>query len=132
MGIANHSWDHVHESLDEVRQAQNSRGSFFKIATFEDAQAQIADAQSYIDLRTNRKALPFFCYPYGHVPEYLRDEYFPSHGDRLGIHAAFSTAGSAVKEGCCLWDIPRFVCGHHWKTPGEFSDLLDAVAAGER
>lgn len=129
LGIANHSWDHVHECLDTVRQQDNKKGSFFEIANFADAEAQIADAQRYIDARTNHKALPFFGYPYGHVPAYLRDEYFPVHGDRLGIIAAFSTSGLPVSEHTCVWDISRFVCGFHWRSTEEFESLLDANRA---
>lgn len=132
LGIANHSWDHVHPCLDNVRQQDNKKGSFLEISTFTDAEAQIAEAQRYIDARTNQKALPFFCYPYGHVPAYLRNEYFPTHGDRLGIVAAFSTSGATVNEQTCVWDMPRFVCGFHWKSSDEFEALLDASAVGAR
>lgn len=125
LGIANHSWDHVHPCLDTVRQKDNKKGSFLEIATFADAEGQIADAQQYIAQKTDHHALPFFGYPYGHVSPYLRDEYFPAHGDRLGIVAAFSTSGVAVTGQTCIWDIPRFVCGHDWKSPDEFERLLD-------
>lgn len=130
LGIANHSWDHVHDCLDNVRQRDNKKGSFFEIATFADAEAQIAEAQRYIDARTDHKALPFFGYPYGHVSAYLRDDYFPVHGSRVGLTAAFSTSGMPVNEQTCIWDIPRFVCGYHWKSPADFEALLDATAAG--
>jgi len=129
LGIANHSWDHVHQCLDTVRQQDNKKGSFLEISTFADAEAQIADAQRYIDSKTNQRGLPFFCYPYGHVPVYLRDEYFPVHGDRVGIVAAFSTSGLAVNEHTYIWDIPRFVCGYHWKSSDEFETLLDAMGS---
>jgi len=131
LGIANHSWDHLHEAVDVVRQRDNKKGSFLEVSCFEDAEAQIAEAQTYIENKTDNKSLPFFGYPYGHVSAYLRDEYFPENGARLGIHAAFSTAGTAVKEESCIWDIPRLVCGWHWHSPAEFSDMLDAIEAGE-
>ncbi|ADJ28517.1 hypothetical protein [Nitrosococcus watsonii] len=132
LGIANHSWDHVHDRLPLVRQRHNKKGSFFEIATFDDAEGQIADAQRYLADKRKGKALPLFCYPYGHVSPYLRDDYFPNHGVRLGIEAAFSTAGASVRSDTNVWDIPRFVCGWHWQSPEEFSALLDAVERGER
>lgn len=132
IGIANHSWDHVHDTLPTVRQRENKKGSFFAIDTFEDAEAQIADAQYYIKEKTGGRNLPFFGYPYGHIPAYLRDSYFPEHGARLGLYAAFGTDGGPVKEDCNIWTIPRFVCGGHWKTIDELEALLDAIERGER
>jgi peptidoglycan/xylan/chitin deacetylase (PgdA/CDA1 family) len=132
LGIANHSWDHVHDNLEIVRQRDNKKGSFFEIATFDDAEGQIAEAQHYIDSMTELKNLPFFGYPYGHVSDYLRDEYLPTHGARIGLQAAFSTAGTSANERSNVWDIPRFICGFHWKTEEEFVALLAAVEAGER
>lgn len=127
VGIANHSWDHVHDTLPVVRQKDNLKGSFYEIKTFEDAERQIADAQRYLDEVTGKRSLPVFGYPYGHVSSYLRDEYFPQHGARIGLKGGFSTIGRAVRPGDNPWDIPRFVCGANWKTPQEFEQLLDAV-----
>lgn len=132
IGIANHSWDHVHDSLPAVRQRENRKGSFLAIDSYDDAEAQIAEAQTYIAGRSGGKALPIFGYPYGHVSPYLRDEYFPVHGARIGIEAAFGTGGASVQSDSPLWDIPRFVCGWHWRNPAELSALLDAVERGER
>lgn len=132
LGIANHGWDHVHDALPLVRQRENKKGSFYEIDTFEDAEGQIVDAQRYIDSRTDGKALPLFGYPYGHVPAYLRDEYFPKESARIGIRAAFGTGGSSVRPDTCIWDIPRFVCGWHWKGADGFEALLDAIERGER
>jgi len=131
LGIANHSWDHVHEALDSVRQSGNLKGSFLAINTFNDAQAQIADAQRTIKTVAGKEALPFFGYPYGHVPSYLSEEYFPKYGREIGIHAAFTTAGTAVGPHSGIWEIPRLVCGQHWQSPSEFLDLLAAVEAGD-
>jgi peptidoglycan/xylan/chitin deacetylase (PgdA/CDA1 family) len=132
MAVANHSWDHVHDTLDTVRQCDNKKGSFFEITTFDDAEGQIADAQVYIDEKVGHKSSPFFCYPYGHVSDYLREEYFPNHGARLGLEAAFSAAGASVTSDSNIWDIPRFVCGEHWRSPDEFVELLEAIEAGDR
>lgn len=132
LGIANHGWDHVHDTLPAVRQRENKKGSFFEIDTFGDAEGQIVDAQRYIDGCTGSRSLPLFGYPYGHVPAYLRDEYFPNEAARIGIRAAFGTGGASVRPDTCIWDIPRFVCGWHWKGADGFEDLLDAIERGER
>lgn len=127
IGIGNHSWDHVHEMLDTVRQQDNLKGSFFEIKTFEDAEAQIAEANAYILEKTGGRSLSIFGYPFGHASPYLCEEYFPQHAQRIGLSAAFSTAGAPVTQDCSLWSIPRFVCGEHWKTPTEFLGLLDTL-----
>lgn len=131
LGIANHSWDHTHTSLDVVRQCDNEKGSFLKISNFADAEAQIADTQTRLTECIGQNISPFFGYPYGHVAPFLRDEYFPKNAERLGLQAGFSTAGTSVNKESCLWDIPRFVCGNHWRGSKAFSELLDAVEVGE-
>lgn len=132
LGIGNHGWDHVHDTLERVRQRDNLKGSFLHVDTFEDAEAQIAEAQVEIDRLCAGRALPLFAYPYGHVPPYVRDVYFPQNAARIGVRAAFGTGGSAASPAAPVWDIPRFVCGWHWRTPDEFAALLDAVERGER
>lgn len=110
-----------------MRQKDNRKGSFFAIDTFADAESQIADAQTYIDRVTAGKALPVFGYPYGEASDYLVNEYFPENGKRLGLRAAFSTEAGYATRQTNLWNIPRFVCGFHWKTQQEFLDLLMAA-----
>lgn len=127
VGIANHSWDHLHVALTNVRQADNKKGSFFDIETYADAKGQIIDAQSVVDRITGNRSVPVFGYPYGHVSSYLKESFFPEHGNRIGINGALSTAGKPVDNECCIWDIPRFVCGYHWKSSADFSTLLNNV-----
>lgn len=132
LGIASHGWDHVHDTLPTVRQRDNLKGSFFHIDNFADAEGQIAAAQPEINRLCGGRALPLFAYPYGHVPPYLRDEYLPAHAARIGLQAAFGTGGRSVDADTPRWDIPRFVCGWHWRSPAEFVALLEAVERGER
>lgn len=127
LGIANHSWDHLHDALETVRQEKNKKGSFFEIQTLSDADAQIADAQVALKALTAGQNEAIFGYPYGHVSTYLRDEYFPRFGAGMGLKGAFSTGGDFASLSSNLWDIPRFVCGYHWKTAADFSHLLDAA-----
>ena len=48
--IENHSWDHLHETLETVAQKDNLKGEFKNIKTFEDAQKQIKQSSDYINL----------------------------------------------------------------------------------
>jgi hypothetical protein len=50
----------------------------------------------------------------------------------LGLRAAFSSAplsSGFVTEGSERWLVPRFVCGHDWKSPQELEALLAGFAA---
>jgi peptidoglycan/xylan/chitin deacetylase (PgdA/CDA1 family) len=127
IGIANHSWDHLHSALENVRQKDNKKGSFFDIETYADAKGQIIDAQHVIDEIIDNRSIPAFGYPYGHVSTYLKKEFFPQYGNKMGIHGAFNTAGEPVTQDCCIWDIPRYVCGYHWRSPEAFSELLGSL-----
>lgn len=128
--IANHSWDHVHTELPDVRQEDGLKGSFHEITSFDDAEGQIFSAQQFIGQRTSGLNVGIFGYPYGHASRYLKHEYFPRNAERIGIKAAFSTAGHSVAPGCSVWDIPRFVCGCHWNSRSSFAELLDAIEGG--
>lgn len=130
LGLANHSWDHVHENVETVYQQNNIKGSFHEIRTFEDAEAQIAKTQDLLNEKLQGNHLPVFCYPFGHVSEYLKTEYLPQNSDRLGIFGAFSTAGKAVTENTDIWAIPRFVCGYHWRTPEQLANVLTEIERG--
>jgi hypothetical protein len=115
--IGNHSWDHTHPSLDNVAQRNQQKGTFTGIDNFADADAQIVQANAYIKRLTEELATPLFAYPYGETNDYLIHDYFPSNMKRHGLIAAFSTGGECVTCDSNRWNIPRFVCGHHWKTP---------------
>jgi peptidoglycan/xylan/chitin deacetylase (PgdA/CDA1 family) len=130
--IGNHSWDHNHVMLSARLFPETSAGDFFSTDTFERAEAQVARAQEHIVRTAGSQAGRLFAYPYGHVPRYLASEYLPLHGPRLGIEAAFSTAGTYVQQSTSPWEIPRFVCGEHWKTPKEFGAILRGLASGSR
>jgi hypothetical protein len=125
LAFANHSWDHAHGSLAVIRQREQRKGTFLGIDNEEDANVQVLAAQRYIWFRTAGLALPFFAYPYGEAPDYLRREYFPDHEERHGIRAAFGTQGDYATAGADRWHIPRFVCGQHWRSPDELASILD-------
>jgi len=128
--IGNHSWDHTHPSLDKVAQRNQQKGTFIGIDNFADADAQIVQANAYIKRLTEELATPLFAYPYGETNDYLIHDYFPSNMKRHGLIAAFSTGGECVTCDSNRWNIPRFVCGHHWNTPEGLELILRDLLRG--
>ncbi len=124
MSIANHSWDHVHPTLGMVAQREQKKGTFSAIDTYEDADAQIRKAMDYIMQRTEHKACRLFAYPYGECNDYLTTEYLPNFRDEHRVDAAFGTSagGSSIPSG--IWNLPRIVCGYHWKSSSDLAALL--------
>jgi Predicted xylanase/chitin deacetylase len=125
IGIANHSWDHTHETLTQVQQRENQKGSFYNIDTYQDADAQIRVAQDYLDRVVGDIAMPLFAYPYGHASPYLVEEYFPNFGSEHRQLAAFGLAPSPVTRNANIWNLPRYVCGKHWQSPEGFRKILE-------
>jgi len=119
--IANHSWDHLHPALEEVRHSRNVRGDFCQIDNECDADSQVLEAEHYLVERLG-KSEGLFAYPFGHVAPYLRDHYFPN--GNCGIDAAFATGGSHCTARSSRWAIPRWVCQEHWNSPEQLRDLL--------
>lgn len=122
LGIANHSWDHTHPSLEKLVVNESHRGRFDGIEDFESADAEILKAERYIREKTEGLSLPYFAYPYGQSNDFLAEEYFPARMD--WFQAAFTTAGRPVAPSDSRWLIPRFVCGDHWKTPEGLMSIL--------
>jgi hypothetical protein len=44
--------------------------------------------------------------------------------------AAFSTAGEYATRESNRWDIPRFMCGLHWKSPEGLEKILRGAMHG--
>jgi hypothetical protein len=105
-----------------------ARGTFQSVATFDAAEAEIAQAAARLREVAPNPGDALFAYPYGEATDYLVQEYFPRHHVRIGVTAAFATAGAPVTEGSDRWRMPRYVCGDHWKSPGELARLLRDVA----
>ena len=127
IAIGNHSWDHTHPEVSEVRQREGRKGSFLAIDSTDDAHAQVIEAHRTIDQQTQGRALKIFCYPYGDVPSFLRDEYLPTQGAAAGLEAAFGTGGDLVRPDSNLWNLPRLVCGEHWREEGALLPLIDSL-----
>ena len=119
--IENHSWDHLHTSLDTVNQQNNEKGDFTKIITLDDADSQIKEATRYINSQINNK-VTLFAYPYGHYNPYLTETYFANQ--QSSIKAAFTCDANRVNQRTNIWSIPRYVCGQHWKSSAELEIIL--------
>ena len=127
--IGNHSWDHLHPALPTVAHSRQVRGDFTQVSGGADADAQIRAAMTYINKRTSGQAAPFFAYPYGHTNDFLADTYLPREGRAMGLRAAFTTEPAAIDGSQSVWRLPRFTCGHHWRSPAELAAILDAAAS---
>lgn len=125
MAIGNHSWDHVHPVVDAIATSFQERGDFRRVDNYPDADREIRRAAAYINERVGGRC-DLFAYPFGHVNEYLPRDYLPLRGYEHGMRAAFGTGGRWVRADDSRWDIPRAVCGHDWKSPGELEALLTA------
>ena len=122
--IANHSWDHLHPGLPRVAHSRDTRADFAAVLTVEDADAQILRAAEFIAARTQGRAVPFFAYPFGQSNRFLVEEYFPTRGAGIA-RAAFGTEPRRISRNEGRWCLPRFVCGHHWRSPAELATILE-------
>ena len=127
IAIANHSWDHLHPALPRVAHSRQARADFTQVLSEADADAQIADAGAFISEHTRSRNAPFFAYPFGQSNRFLAEDYLPRNAERLGLRAAFTDEPKPVKGGENRWRVPRYICGHHWKTPEELAAILTAA-----
>jgi hypothetical protein len=123
--IGNHSWDHQHPALIDAHTGQPKSGRFDDITTLALAESELADAKRFIERVAPGPAAALFAYPYGQSNDFLRCDYLPHHLRRHGIRAAFGCTPAKVHAATDRWQIPRYVCGLHWKSAAEFSRLLD-------
>lgn len=126
LAIANHSWDHLHPALERVAHSRQVRADFTAVDTVDDADAQILAAGHYIAERTGGHAAPFFAYPFGHFNRFLTDDYLPGHAAAAGLRAAVTTEPRCVAPTDSIWALPRYTCGHHWRTLAGLQRILRA------
>ena len=124
VAIENHSWDHNHPTLPMPGVDGMPRGSFLDVDNAVRAEAEIADAARYIDARIAPRRTRLFCYPFGHVPAYVHDEWLPHRGDAIGVAAAFGDGAEPVTMASDPWNLPRYICGWHWKSPEALERIL--------
>jgi peptidoglycan/xylan/chitin deacetylase (PgdA/CDA1 family) len=125
--IANHSWDHCHDSLTRIAQRDQLKGTFAGVDNKTDADAQISAAAAFIATIAPNPGVNLFAYPYGVANAYLLEEYLPQQaatGFGQFVRAAFSTEPAPVTRETNRWWIPRYVCGHHWKSADGLKAIL--------
>lgn len=123
MAIGNHSWDHVHHSVPDVAAPVARRDDFSLVSDFESAEAEIRGASDYINAKLGG-GCTLFAYPFGHVNAFLTDEYLPKCQDRHRMRGAFGIQGRAISPADSVWNIPRLVCGHDWRSREGLLHLL--------
>ena len=128
MGIANHSWDHNHESLQGEDYPPDGRGTFRSIDSQAAAERQVSRAHAYLQREVPNPAARLFAYPYGERSDFLVKDFFPDATRNPGVLAAFTTDGQFVTRASSRWELPRFTCGHDWHSTAELEALLDAAA----
>ncbi len=129
--IANHSWDHCHDSLPQIAQRDQMKGTFAGVDNKHDADAQIRVAAEAIARIAPNPGVALFAFPYGVANPYLLEEYLPQQAKTGGgqfVRAAFSTEPAPVTRESNCWWIPRYVCGHHWKSTDELTTILRDAA----
>ncbi len=127
MAIENHSWDHNHPCLPTPGPHALVRGDFHAVTTPAQAEYQIAQAQTWLAQQLAPHAPTLFCYPFGHVNDFLRTDWLPRRGPEIGLLAAFGDGATPVMSQSDRWNVPRYICGWHWKSPAELEAILRAV-----
>ncbi len=125
MAIENHSWDHNHPQLSDIGCDNMARGSFFEVNNKTRADFEIAQARRYLNQGLAPYRSTLFCYPFSQVPEYLLEDYLPNHPLEHGLRAAFSDGAAPVTGDSRRWLLPRYICGHHWKSTQELRVILN-------
>lgn len=125
ISIENHSWDHNHPCLPSPGIDGMPRGSFLDVDTMERATDEIVAATDFINTRIAPHRTTIFCYPFGHVSDYLRDTYFPRHMDAHGMLAAMGDGATPVTADSNRWNLPRYICGWHWKSSDALREILN-------
>ncbi|MEO8672825.1 MAG: polysaccharide deacetylase family protein [Tahibacter sp.] len=124
IAIENHSWDHNHPCLPAPGADALPRGDFHVVDNDARAQYEIVQAQEYLLPRLAPHRPSLFCYPFGHVNDFLRTQWLPEHAPGIGIDAAFGDGATPVEMHSDRWNLPRYVCGWHWKSPEQLAEIL--------
>jgi hypothetical protein len=122
--IESHSWDHNHHTLPVTAQREQVTGTFRSIDTHADADVEIRQANDWLDAHCRAPRPGLFAFPYGETNEYLLREYLPRHIGEHRLRAAFGTDPRPVERTSDRWNLPRYVCGHHWRSAAELERLL--------
>jgi peptidoglycan/xylan/chitin deacetylase (PgdA/CDA1 family) len=126
IAIENHSFDHNHAAIPLPGIDGMQRGTFHPVDSLVRADAEIAQAARSIDAVIAPQRTSLFCYPYGHANDYLRTEYLALHQNEHGMRAAFGDGAQPVTIDSDRWNLPRYICGHHWQASEALRDILCA------
>ncbi|HVT31124.1 MAG TPA: polysaccharide deacetylase family protein [Rhodanobacteraceae bacterium] len=124
IAIESHSWDHNHHTLPVTVQRAQRKGTFRSIDTLADADAEIRRANDWLDAHVRAPRAGLFAFPYGETNDYLVRDYLPHRMSEHRLRAAFGTEPRPVERGSDRWNLPRYVCGHHWQSPDGLAALL--------
>jgi hypothetical protein len=61
------------------------------------------------------------------VNSFLKDDWLPRRGPSVGLDAAFGDGAVPVTLGSPRWNLPRYICGWHWKTVERLEEILLAA-----
>jgi peptidoglycan/xylan/chitin deacetylase (PgdA/CDA1 family) len=118
--IGNHGWDHNHP---DVNPEQSGQGGFTMIDSLEQCVQQVVTAARFIE--DNTGAWPdVFAYPYGESSTYIREEFFPRHGELHRCRAAVGTQTGKVTRNSDRWNLSRYVRGRDWRSSDGLLDIL--------
>jgi hypothetical protein len=126
IAIESHSWDHNHATLPETAQRDGRTGTFRSIDTPAVADAEIRQANNGLDAHVRAPRAGLFAFPYGETNEYLLHDYLPNHAAEHRLRAAFGTGPRPVGPDSDRWNLPRYVCGHHWHSADTLVELLQS------
>ena len=127
IAIESHSWDHNHHTLPQTVQRDQRKGTFHSIDRYADADAEIRQANDWLDTHCRAPREGLFAYPYGETNDYLLRDYLPNYIGEHRLRAAVGTDARPVETSSHRWNLPRFVCGRDWNTPDAFGRVLDAA-----
>lgn len=125
--VANHSWDHCHDSLPHIAQRNQLKGTFIGVDNKADADMQIKVAAEFVARVAPNPGVELFAFPYGPANPYLLEEYLPQQAKAGGgqfVRAAFSGEPAPITRGANRWYLPRYICGFHWKSTDELQSIL--------
>jgi predicted O-methyltransferase YrrM len=131
MHVANHSWDHNHDTLPDELAVARERGTFIAIDDERLADHEVRQAVEYQRSRAPNPGCSLFAYPYGAAHDFVVHQYMPRHGEDLGLRAAFSGRAGVWRANASPWNVPRFICTRDWTSPDGLQAILDAARSAE-
>ncbi len=128
LAIENHSWDHNHPCLSSPGPHGLVRGDFHAVASEAQAEFEIAQSQQFLATQLAPHQPRLFCYPFGHVNAFLSRDWLPRRGTAAGLDAAFGDGAASATPLSDRWNIPRYICGWHWRSPDGLREILASAA----